>query len=72
MVGTGNLIWDPSPEYYKIFSIMTIYSDILHWSDITPIFDPVADFDLVTEFDIDKICPFDYTAFVVSGKVGIP
>ena len=35
--------------------------------------DSSQSFDIERElFDLNQSCPFDYTAFVVSGKVGIP
>ena len=47
----SNSIRSLSPECFKAFWMMTIYSDTLHWSDITRIFDLVTDVDLITEFD---------------------
>ena len=57
MVGTGILSNNsPSPECYTTSSMMTIYSDTLHWLGNTPIFDPITDLDLLTEFDFLPIC----------------
>ena len=59
MVDTGNLsnnMKPLSPECYRTFWRMTIYSDTLYWWTIIQILHAVTELDLITEFDFLSYC----------------
>ena len=49
---SSNIMKSPSPECYKTFWDMTIYTDTLSWSDITLICELITDLDFITDFDL--------------------